>query len=154
MSKREAENRDSLPKIEVQTPKKLNLDKSVDSTTENSSQSIEDFLILEIKQYLLLHKIADNLEISDLINENSDGDQTDGFSDKGRELVEHIYEEIRNSLDQDNKGKGQFVKAIMRIFSILLNTKKSSIKKIKKITKTSAILVLELWPEQGSPLDG
>ena len=154
MSKREAENRDSLPKIEVQTPKKLNLDKSVDSTTENSSQSIEDFLILEIKQYLLLHKIADNLEISDLINENSDGDQTDGFSDKGRELVENIYEEIRNSLDQDNKGKGQFVKAIMRIFSILLNTKKSSIKKIKKITKTSAILVLELWPEQGSPLDG
>ena len=154
MSKREAENRDSLPKIEVQTPKKLNLDKSVDSTTENSSQSIEDFLILEIKQYLLLHKIADNLEISDLINENSDGDQTDGFSDKGRELVENIYEEIRNSLDQDNKGKGQFVKAIMRIFSILLNTKKSSIKKIKKIIKTSAILVLELWPEQGSPLDG
>ena len=154
MSKREAENRDSLPKIEMQTPKKLNLDKSVDSTTENSSQSIEDFLILETKQYLLLHKIADNLEISDLINENSDGDQTDGFSDKGRELVENLYKEIRNSLDQDNKGKGQFVKAIMRIFSILLNTEKSSIKKIKKIIKTSASLVLELWPEQGSPLDG
>ena len=154
ISKREAENRDSLPKIEMQTPKKLNLDKAVDSTTENSSQSIEDFLILEAKQYLLLHKIADNLEISDLINENSDGDQTDGFRDKGRELVENIYEEIRNSLDQDNKGKGQFVKAIMRIFSILLNTEKSSIKKIKKIIKTSASLVLELWPEQGSPLDG
>ena len=78
MSKREAKNKDLLPKIEAQPPKKLNLDNSVDSTTENSDQNIEDFLILETKKYLLLHKIADNLEISDLINKNS-GNQTDGF---------------------------------------------------------------------------
>ena len=129
------------------------MDKSGQTTTENSNQSIEDFLILETKQYLILHKVADNLEISDHINENSDGDQTDSFTDKIKELVENIYEEIKENFDQENEGKGQFVKAIIRIFSILLNNKRSSIKKIKKITKTSASLILELWPGQSSLLD-
>ena len=40
----------------------------------------------------------------------------------------------------------------MRIFSILLNTNISSVKKIKKITKQSARLVLNSWPEQSSLL--
>ena len=144
MSKRESENKDSLLATESQPPKKLNLDKSVNTTTEISDQSIEDFFILETKQYLLLHKIADNLEISDLINKNGGGDQTDGFTDKMKEFVENIYEEIKENFDQENEGKNQFVKAIIRIFSILLNTKISLIKKIKKIIKTSASLILEL----------
>ena len=41
MSKREAENKDSLPITEVQPPKMLNLDKSVSTTTENSDHSID-----------------------------------------------------------------------------------------------------------------
>ena len=40
----------------------------------------------------------------------------------------------------------------MRIFSILLNTNISSVKKIKKIIKQSARLVLNSWPEQSSLL--
>ena len=67
MSKRESENKDSLLATESQPPKKLNLDESVSTTTEISDQSIEDFFILETKQYLLLHKIADNLELAILL---------------------------------------------------------------------------------------
>ena len=78
-----------------------------------------------------MHKVADNLEISDLINK-SDRDQTDRFGDRAKKLVENIYEEIKENFEQENKGKGQFVKAIIRIFYVLLNTKISSIKKIKK----------------------
>ena len=105
------------------------------------------------KQYLLLHKIANNLEISEHINENGDGDQTGRFGAKIKELVENIYEELNENFIQEDLS-GPFVRAIIRTFSILLNTVINSIKKIKIIIKESAKLVVELWPEQGSLLEG
>ena len=105
------------------------------------------------KQYLLLHKIPDNLEISEHINENGDGDRTDGFGAKIKELVENIYEQLNENFIQEDLS-GPFVRVIIRIFSILLNTDIISIKKIKEIIKESAKLVVELWPEQGSLLEG
>ena len=98
MSKREAKNKDSLMNTETKPPKTLVLEKSTDSVIEKSTETTEDFFILEAKKYGLLHKIADNLKISDLINEN-DGDQTDGFGGKVRELVENIYEETKENFE-------------------------------------------------------
>ena len=60
--------------------------------------------------------------------------------------MQDLYEEFKDSLGPD-KEKGQFVRAIIRIFTILLNTKTNSISKIKKIIKTSGQLALDLWPE-------
>ena len=72
---------------------------------------------------------------------------------KIRELVEKIFEELKGNLDQKDTQKGPFVKAIIRIFSILLNANISSIKKIQKMIKQSASPVLKLWPEPTSLLE-
>ena len=115
MSKREVENKDSLTNVETKPPKTLVLEKSTDPVTEKSTETTEDFFNLEAKQYGLLHKTAENLEISDLIIEN-EGDQTEGFGDRIKELVENIYEEIQENFEQGNGGKGLFVKAVIIIF--------------------------------------
>ena len=60
-----------------------------------------------------------------------------------KELVENIYEEIKGNFDQENEGKNQFVKAIIRIFSILLNTKISLIKKDQKNNQNKCSLLDE-----------
>ena len=100
----------------------------------------------------MLHKIADNLEISKFENKERTGEETDRFAEKVRELVENIYEQLKENLEGQQGENRQFFNAIIRIFTILLNTKTRSITKIKKIIKTSANLVLELWPEQNSLL--
>ena len=100
----------------------------------------------------MLNKLTDNLELNEVINENLEGDEIDGFREKIKELVEKIFEEIKGNINGHNTKKGQFVKAI-RIFSILLNANISSVKKNKKIIKQSAKLVLNLWPEPSSLLE-
>ena len=102
-------------------------------------------ILLETRK---IHKIVNNLEISEL-GEGTE-DQTDGFVDKVKEIIRELIDEFKERLDPD-KEKGQFVKAIIKMFSILLNTKANSVEKIKKIVKSSAELPVELWPGQKQP---
>ena len=53
-----------------------------------------------------------------------------------------------------NPTTKEFIKALIRIFSILLNANLNSAKKITKVTKQSAKLIINLWPGQKSLLDG
>ena len=118
----------------------------------------EDFFEDETNHYLLLELIANDLESSDIISESVDGDQIDGFRETIKLLVEKLFEQIKDSIKNyaarlDNK-KQKFIKALIRIFSILLNANLSSAKKITKIIKRSAKLVINLWPGQKRLLDG
>ena len=118
----------------------------------------EDFFEVETNHYLLLELIANDLESSDIISESVDGDQIDGFRETIKLLVEKLFEQIKDSIKNyaarlDNK-KQKFIKALIRIFSILLNANLSSAKKITKIIKRSAKLVINLWPGQKRLLDG
>ena len=99
--------------------------------------------------FFLLESIADDLEINEDILENYDGDETDGFIETVKELAEKLFNEIKEGFadtpfeNQSNNTK--FIKALIRIFSIVLNTNLSSAKKISKVMKQSVKLVLSIW---------
>ena len=78
-------------------------------------------------EFDLLNKIADSLEVEE-VNEDT-GDQTDGFVDKVKEIIKEIFEEFKDRLDP-TKEKRKFERALIKIFSILLNTKINSAEKI------------------------
>ena len=118
----------------------------------------EDFFEDEANHYLLLELIANDLKSNDIISESIDGDQIDGFRETIKHLVGKLFEQIKDSIKNnaarpDNK-KQKFIKALIRIFSILLNANLSSARKRTKIIKQSAKLVINLWPGQKSLLDG
>ena len=127
------------------------------SQTEQIEIIEEDFFEDERNHYLLLELIASDLELSDIIIESVDGDQVEGFRETIKLLVEKLFNEIKDNIKTDpaspDNKKQKFIKALTRIFSILLNANLSSAKKITKIIRQSAKLVLNLWPGQKSVLD-
>ena len=116
------------------------------------------FFIEATTQYLLLDRITNNLELNKIINGNLEGDKIDCLKEKIKELVEEIFQELKGNINdsggENSSKEASFVKALIRIFSILLNANISLGKKISKIIKQSAKLVLRLWPEQNSLLEG
>ena len=86
-------------------------------------------LLIETTKFNLLNEIADNLEIDKL--EKNVEDQTEGFVDKVKKVIKELFEKFKDRLDP-SKEKGKFVRAIMKIFSILLNSKADSTEKLKK----------------------
>ena len=119
---------------------------------------VEDaFFEGETNNYLLLELIANDLESSHIISESIDGNQIDGFREIIKILAEKLFEQIKDSIKNDaarsDNKKQKFIKALIRIFSILLNTNLSSAKKITKIIKQSTKLIINLWPGQKSLLD-
>ena len=103
--------------------------------------------------FFLLDQIADDLELNEDIKENYEGDQIDGFIETVREIVEKLINEIKeslgNTLAENQNKKTKFIKALVRIFSILLNANLNSAKKISKVIKQSVKLVLSIWQGQG-----
>ena len=126
--------------------------------TEQTEIVEEDFFEDETNCYLLLELITNDLESCDIITESVDGDQIDGFRETIKLLVEKLFEQIKSSIKNDaakpDNQRQKFIKALIRIFSILLNAYLTSAKKITKIIKQSAKLVINLWPGQNSLLDG
>ena len=160
--------RKSNPEITITRNKKslrditgVDKDLSLKMTADKASQTEqieiveEDFFEDETNHYLLLELIANDLESSDIISESVDGDQIDGFRETIKLLVEKLFEPIKDSIKNDatrpDNKKQKFIKALIRIFSILLNANLSS---AKKIIKQSAKLKINLWPGQKRLLDG
>ena len=138
------------------------VDKDLSGITETENTEIEseeykngeEMLFIEPSiQCLLLYKLADNLGLNEIFKENLEEHETDGFMLKIKELVERIFEELKGKIGDKNCKKVSFVKAIIIIFSIILNANISSAKKIKKIIKQSASLALKLWPKPSLQLE-
>ena len=74
---------------------------------------------------MLLELIANDLESSNIISESIDSNHTDGFRETIKILVEKLFEQIKDSIKNDaarpDNKKQKFIKALIRIFSILLN---------------------------------
>ena len=132
-------------------------------TADNASQTEqieivkEDFFKDETNHYSLVELIANDLESSDIRTESVDVDQVNSFRETIKLLVEKLFEQIKVSIKNDaakpDNKKQKFIKALIRIFSTLLNAHLTSAKKITKIIKQSAKLVINLWPGQKSLLD-
>ena len=101
----------------------------------------------------MLESITDDLEINEDILENYNGDETDGFIETVKELAEKLFNEIKEGFAdtpvENQSKKTKFIKALIGIFSILLNANLSSAKKISKVVKQSVKLVLTIWQQDG-----
>ena len=122
---------------ENQTHQIMTTDK--ESPTKITDSKSDDFFIDETNQYLLLDKIADNLELSDIITKNLNSDQIDGFIETIKVLAEKLFNEIKGSIEnasgEKHSKKIEFIKALVIIMSILLNTNLVSAKTISKVVK-------------------
>ena len=134
--------------------KDLGIVKTVDKESQTTEFTNADgFFEDERNHYLLLEIVANTLESSDIIIESVDGDQIDSFRETIKQLVEKLFSEIKSDPNKPDNKKQKFVKALIRIFSILLNANLSSVQKISKIIKQSAKLVINPWPGQTPLLD-
>ena len=101
----------------------------------------------------MLEHIVDHLEQNEDITGHYESDEVDGFIQTLKELAEKLFKEIKEGIADapvENQTKRmKFIKALIRIFSILLNANLSSAKIISKVIKQSVKLVLSIWQKQG-----
>ena len=86
-------------------------------------------------------------EIGDyLIGEGNDADSTDSVFDFLENLTNRLQEDFHELIGEDT-DKERFVKALTRIFALLLNTKIDTADKIKRILKIAIETTLKIWQE-------
>ena len=93
-------------------------------------------------QTLLFEEIKKEIEAF-LAGENSSSNSTDGVFDFLSRLSDSVQEEFNEILKGDSDKKG-FVRALSRIFALLLNTKVDTAEKIKQIIKIAIETTLKI----------
>ena len=93
----------------------------------------------------LLEKINKELEVF-LSTETNEVNEADKIFDLLRDLSDSVQEECEE-LVAGNSDKKHFVRALSRIFALLLNTKVDTAKKIKRILKIAIETSLKIWRE-------
>ena len=131
------------------------IDGSLESlkTSKMVSQTDKYFADEMPEYFSLLEQIADDLQLSENITENYEGDESDDFIETVREIAEKLFNEIKHSIEntpiENQSKKTKFIKALIRIFSILLNANLNSAKKNKQSYKTKCKTCFEQWQGQG-----
>ena len=102
---------------------------------EVENTSIDAALIFEE-----IHK-----EIEDyLAGQGNDADSTDGVFDFSENLTSRLQEDFDELIGEDSDKKC-FVKALTRIFALLLNTKVDTADKTKRILRIAVETTLKIW---------
>ena len=83
-------------------------------------------------------------EIKEYLTEEIDTDSTDGVFDFLENLTNRLQEDFDELIGEDNDKK-RFIKALTRIFALLLNTKVDTTDKIKRILKIAIETTLKIW---------
>ena len=83
-------------------------------------------------------------EIGEYLTGEIDNDSTDGVFDFLKNLTNRLQEDFEELIGDDNDKK-RFVKALTRIFALLLNTKVDTTDKIKRILKIAIETALKIW---------
>ena len=90
-------------------------------------------------------------EIRDyLIGEGNDADSTDSVFDFLENLTNRLQDDFHELIGEDT-DKERFVKALTRIFALLLNTKVDTADKIKRILKIAIETTLKNGKNQSNP---
>ena len=76
-----------------------------------------------------------------------EGDATDRLMDTIKEIFQPILDEFKDLIGE-NEDKKSFIGGLIRIFTILVSSKTSSLAKIKKVVRISTEIPLNLWPEK------
>ena len=119
---------------------------SVDRTQEKIDDLFETFTWSDKEsQAPLLEEINKEIEAF-LAEKNNSSDSTDGVFDFLSLLSDSVQEKFDNPLSSDNDKK-RFVKALSRIFALLLNTKVDTAERTKRIIKIAIETTLTIWQE-------
>ena len=78
--------------------------------------------------------------------EDENRDSTDGVFDVLGEIADSLQEDFEELLGISSNEK-HFIRALTKIFTLLLNTKVDTVDKIKKIVKIAIDTTLKLWQE-------
>ena len=95
---------------------------------------------------LIFQEINKELE-EYLLEKSEDTDSTNRVFDFLEGLSNHMQDEFDKIVGEDTDKK-QFIKALTRIFALLLNKKVDTADKIKRILKIALETILKIWQEQ------
>ena len=119
---------------------------SSDRTQEKIDDLLETFTKANKEsQGRLFEEINKELEAF-LSKENNDTDTTYGVFDFLSQISDSVQEEFDELLSGDNDKK-RFVRALSKIFALLLNTKFDTAEKIKRIIKIAIETTVKIWQE-------
>ena len=79
-----------------------------------------------------------------VIFENENKDSTDGVLDVIREIADSVHEDFEKLVGIPNDKK-HFIRALTKIFILLLNTKVDTVEKVKKMLKVPIETTLKIW---------
>ena len=82
-----------------------------------------------------------------LLEKHIDADSTDSIFDVSENFTNHLYEDFDELIGEDS-NKEHFIKALMHIFALLLNTKANTADKMKRIIKIAVEKTLKKWQGQ------
>ena len=92
-------------------------------------------------------------EISELLDDQTGGGDTiDGIITLFEETFQPILDKFKELIGE-NKDKKNFVGGLIKIFITLLSTKIPTLRKIKKVVRTSIKIALELWNKSNKTLE-
>ena len=97
---------------------------------------------------MIFEEIITELEVY-LARESDDADSTDGVLDFLTSLSVEVQEEFEELLDNDS-NKNRFLRALSKIFALLLKIKVNTAEKIKKILKIAIETAIKIWSEPKS----
>ena len=91
----------------------------------------------------LFEKIS--VAISNFVQyENGDNDSADGIFNTLSEIAESVQEDFEELIAFSNDKK-HFIKALTKVFTLLLNTNVDTVDKIKRILKIAIEAMLKIW---------
>ena len=109
--------------------------------------------LFEVEQIELDNKTVDAARIFEeihremgdyLTGEGNDADSTDGVFDFLEKLTSRLQEDFDELIGEDNDKK-RSVKALTRIYALLLNTKVDTADKIKRVLRIAIETTLKIW---------
>ena len=95
---------------------------------------------------LIVEEINKGLE-EYLLGKTINTDSTDGIFDFLEKLTNRVQEDFAELIGQ-NTDKKQFMKALTCILALLINTKVTTLTKIKRILKIAVETTLKIWQGQ------
>ena len=118
--------------------------------TTTTSENVFGFVVKEtesiINNTLLFEAITTELE-EYLLRKGDNADLTKGVLEVLTSLSKQVQEEFDELLGEDTNKK-RFLKSLLKIFALLLNTKVTTAEKIKKIIKIALETNVKIWSGQ------
>ena len=118
---------------------------------ETKNKNLKMELTVDETKTEIVNKIV--TKISELLDDQTGGGDTiDGIITLFEETFQPILDKFKELIGE-NKDKKNFVGGLIKIFITLLSTKIPTLRKIKKVVRTSIKIALELWNKSNNTLE-